>query len=186
MRECSLSTFRSVMETNYFGVIRCTQAVLPQMRERRSGCIINVSSVAGRIAVPPFGAYCSSKWAQEALSEMLAAEMKTFHVRVLIVEPGVIDTAMARRISAPKNASPYGQNARLAGMFTESLKTPVPPSLVAAKILEVAESGTWTLRHPVGPDVLPFMQWRNSMTDEKWVDVNGGDDAKFFASLAGA
>jgi hypothetical protein len=62
--------------------------------------------------------------------------------------------------------------------------SPVPPSLVAAKILEVAESGSWQLRHPVGPDAVPFLQWRSRMTDEDWVDMNAGDDATFFSRLS--
>ncbi len=97
------------METNYFGVIRCTQAVLPQMRERGSGCIVQISSVAGRFTQPPLAAYCASKWALEAMTEALASEMKTFGVRVALVEPGVIDTAMARRVTST-GASKYGQS----------------------------------------------------------------------------
>jgi NAD(P)-dependent dehydrogenase (short-subunit alcohol dehydrogenase family) len=184
IEELPLSTFRSVMETNYFGVIRCVQAVTPSMRQRRSGCIINVSSVSGRISCPPMTAYCASKWALEALSEALAGEMKTFNVRVAIVEPGIIDTAMARRIEHPETKSPYGQSARFAALFENSLKTPVPPSLVADKILEVANSDTWQLRHPAGPDARPFIQWRAQMTDEDWVDTNAGDDATFFSRLS--
>ncbi len=183
VEELPLSTFRSVMETNYFGVIRCVQALAPSMRQRRSGCIINVSSVSGRISSPPLTAYCASKWALEALSEALAGEMKSFNVRVALVEPGIIDTAMARRIENPDTESPYGQSARFAILFAHSLKTPVPPSLVADKILEVADSETWQLRHAVGPDALPFIQWRSRMTDEEWVDTNAGDDATFFAKL---
>jgi NAD(P)-dependent dehydrogenase (short-subunit alcohol dehydrogenase family) len=185
VEEIPLAKFRAVMETNYFGVLRCLQAVLPSMRERRSGCIINISSVAGRICNPPLTAYCASKWALEALSEGLAGEMKTFNVRVAIVEPGIIDTAMARRIEAPETKSHYGQTARFSVLFENSLKTPVPPSLVADKILEVVDSGTWQLRHPVGPDVIPLIHWRTQMTDEDWVDTNAGDDASFFAKLAG-
>jgi NAD(P)-dependent dehydrogenase (short-subunit alcohol dehydrogenase family) len=185
VEEIPLAKFRAVMETNYFGVLRCLQAVLPSMRERRSGCIINISSVAGRICNPPLTAYCASKWALEALSEGLAGEMKTFNVRVAIVEPGIIDTAMARRIEAPETKSHYGQTARFSVLFENSLKNPVPPSLVADKILEVVDSGTWQLRHPVGPDVLPLIHWRTQMTDEDWVDTNSGDDAFFFAKLAG-
>jgi NAD(P)-dependent dehydrogenase (short-subunit alcohol dehydrogenase family) len=185
VEELPLSTFRSVMETNYFGVIRCVQALAPSMRQRRSGCMINVSSISGRISNPPLTAYCASKWALEALSEGLAGEMKTFNVRVALVEPGIIDTAMARRIEAPETGSPYGQSARFAALFANSLKTPVPPSLVAEKILEVADSGTWQLRHPVGPDALPLIQWRTRMTDEEWADLNGGDDANFFAKVGG-
>ena len=98
VEELPMADFRAAMETNYFGALRCIQAVVPQMRERRNGCIINVSSVAGRISNPPLTPYIASKWALEALSEGLAGEMKTFNVRVAIVEPGIIDTAMARRI----------------------------------------------------------------------------------------
>ena len=98
IEETPLAEFRAVMETNYFGVIRCVQAVAPEMRKRKSGCIINVSSVAGRISCTPMAPYTASKFALEALSECLAQEMKTFNVRVALVEPGIIDTPMARRI----------------------------------------------------------------------------------------
>jgi NAD(P)-dependent dehydrogenase (short-subunit alcohol dehydrogenase family) len=185
VEEIPLAEFRAIMETNYFGALRCIQALLPQMRQNRSGCIVNVSSVAGRISVPPFTPYSASKWALEALSEALAGEMKTFNVRVAIVEPGIIDTAMARRLENPATESPYRQAARFSALFSDSLKNPVPPSLVAGKILEVVESGTWQLRHLVGPDALPLLQWRSQMTDEAWVDLNAGDDATFFASLGG-
>ena len=183
VEELQLAEFRAIMETNYFGALRCIQALVPQMRQRGSGCIINVSSVAGRISNPPLTSYCASKWALEALSEGLAGEMRTFNVRVAIVEPGIIDTAMARRIEKPTTESPYGQSARFSALFAGSLKNPVPPSLVAEKILEIAESGTWQLRHPVGPDAAPLLQWRSQMTDEEWIDVNAGDDATFFGRL---
>ena len=180
IEELALAEFRAVMETNYFGVIRCIQALVPHMRQRRSGCIINVSSVAGRISSAPLTPYMSSKWALEALSEGLAGEMKTFNVRVAIVEPGIIDTAMARRIGDQPDHSPYRQQARFALLFEASLKNPAPPSLVAQKIVEIAESGTWQLRHPVGPDAVPFLQWRRAMTDEEWVELNGSDDETWY------
>jgi NAD(P)-dependent dehydrogenase (short-subunit alcohol dehydrogenase family) len=185
VEELPLAEFKAVMETNYFGAIRCIQAVVKQMRERESGCIINVSSVAGRMSITPISPYCASKWALEALTEGLAAEMKTFHVRVALVEPGVIDTAMARRISVDETVrSPYAQGRRFAAMFQNSLKTPVPPSLAAEVILEVAHSGTWTVRHPAGPDAIPFLQWRKGMTDEEWVSLNAADDATWDARMA--
>ncbi len=176
VEELPMAEFRAVMETNYFGVLRCMQAVAPEMRKRRSGCVISVSSVAGRIANPPLTAYMASKWALEALCEGFAGEMKTFGVRVLIVEPGIIDTAMARRISKSPNGSPYRQRERFGALFAASLENPVPPSLVAQKILEVAENGTWQLRHPVGPDAMPLLEWRKSLSDEAWVDLHASDD----------
>jgi NAD(P)-dependent dehydrogenase (short-subunit alcohol dehydrogenase family) len=184
VEETPLDLFRSVMETNYFGVIRCTQAVLPQMRERGSGCIVQISSIAGRFTQPPMAAYCASKWALEAMTEALASEMKTFGVRVALIEPGVIDTAMAQRLTSA-GASKYRQSERMAGFFAKSLSESRPTSLVAEKILEVVESGTWQLRHPVGPDAAPMISTRQSMTDEAWVDWHSTDDETFFAALAG-
>lgn len=183
IEELPLATFRSVMETNYFGALRCMKAVLRQMRQRRSGCIINVTSVAGRIASAPLSPYMASKWALEAVSEALAGEMKPFNVRVAIVEPGIIDTPMARGLQDAGVASPYRQKARFSHLFAASLKNPVPPSIVADKILEIAESGTWTLRHPVGPDAGPFLQWRAGFTDEEWVNLYASDDDTWYARI---
>jgi NAD(P)-dependent dehydrogenase (short-subunit alcohol dehydrogenase family) len=125
----------------------------------------------------------ASKWALEALSEGLAGEMKMFNVRVAVVEPGIIDTAMARRISESPDGSPYPQRARFATMFSDALQDPVPPWLVALKILEIAEGKTWQLRHPVGPDAVPLLEWRRGMTDEEWVDLQSSDDETFFSRL---
>jgi NAD(P)-dependent dehydrogenase (short-subunit alcohol dehydrogenase family) len=183
IEELPLSDFRAVMETNYFGVIRCIQALVPQMRQRKSGCIINVASVAGHVSCSPLAPYTASKFALEALSEALAQEMKTFNVRVAVVEPGIIDTPMARRIEDPGNASPYLQQRRFAHMFAASLKNPASPSLVAEKIGEIIESGTWQLRHPVVPDAVPFLEWRKSMTDEQWVSLNAADDDTWYSSM---
>src|SRR5580698_514580 len=98
VEELPMEDFRATMETNYFGALRCIRQVVPGMRERRSGCIINVSSVAGRIVGLSLTAYMASKFALEALSEGLAGEMKPFGVRVAIVEPGIIETPMAHGI----------------------------------------------------------------------------------------
>ena len=92
IEETPLDAFRQVMETNFFGGLRCIKAVVGDMRKRRKGTIVNVTSVAGRIAVTPQGSYAASKWAFEAVCECLAQEMRAFNVRVAIVEPGVIAT----------------------------------------------------------------------------------------------
>src|ERR1700676_2531840 len=183
VEELPLSDFRAVMETNYFGALRCIQAVAAHMRQRRAGCIINLTSVAGRIANAPMAPYTASKWALEALSEALAGEMKSFNVRVAIVEPGIIDTAMARRIGDKSAGSPYPQSARFASLFSAALKKPVPPSLVAQKIVEIAESGTWQLRHPVGPDAAPLLKWRSQMTDEQGGDLNSAAHETWYRSM---
>ena len=183
VEELPLAEFRAAMETNYFGALRCIQALVPHMRKRRSGCIVNVSSVAGRISSAPLTPYMATKWALEALSEGLAGEMKTFNIRVAIVEPGIIDTAMSRRLTDQPVHSPYRHQARFASLFQAVLSNPAPPSLVAQKILEIVESGTWQLRHPVGPDAVPFLEWRHKMTDEEWVNLNASDDETWYRAM---
>ncbi len=182
IEELKMEDFKSVMETNYFGVLRCTKALLPTMRARRSGCIINVTSIAGKIANTPLGAYAASKFALEAVSESLAQEMKPHNIRVAIVEPGIINTNMAGNISSSDD-SIYPQAKRFAGLFAASLKTPTHPSMVADKIVEIAESSSWTLRYPVGPDAEPFLQWRSSMTDEQYVDWNAATDDDWYNAV---
>ena len=182
IEELPMADFKAIMETNYFGVIRCIQAVLPQMRENKNGCIINVGSVSGKIASTPLGAYSASKYALEALTESLAQEVKPFNIRVSLIQPGIIDTKMAQDISVDSN-SKYPQVLRFGAMFEESLKQPTPPSLVADTMLEIANGDTWQLKHPVGPTAIPFLGWRASMTDEQWVDWNAQTDEEWYNAV---
>jgi NAD(P)-dependent dehydrogenase (short-subunit alcohol dehydrogenase family) len=182
IEEMSMDDFQAIINTNYLGVLRCTKAVLPQMRKNKEGCIINVASVAGHIANSPLGGYAASKHALEAISEALAQEVKPFNVKVAIIEPGIINTQMASDIAIIEE-SLYPHSKRFAGLFTASLKTPTPPSLVADKIFEVAENNNWKLRHPVGPDAEPFIAWRASMSDEQWVNWNAANDEDWYKSV---
>jgi len=179
--ETSLSDFRSTMETNFFGALRCIQAVLPRMRERRSGCIVNVTSVAGRIAISPQAPYAASKWALEALSECLAQEVKSFGIRVAIVEPGVIATPIFGKVGGDIERTHYPHKRRINELFRASLEKPVSPFVVGDKIRDIVDSGTSTLRHPVGPDAEGFLQWRESLTDEQWVDWGAMTDDEWVA-----
>lgn len=182
VEELKISDFKAMMETNYFGVLRCIQSVLPQMRKNQKGCIINVASIAGHVSNSPLGGYAASKFALEAISEALAQEVKPFNIRVAIVEPGIIDTQMANAISIDIN-SIYPHSKRIGGLFAASLQNPTSPTLVANKILEIATSKTWQLRHPVGPDAQPFLDWRASMTDEEWVDWNSANDDDWYEAV---
>lgn len=182
IEEMSMDDFQAIMNTNYLGVIRCTKAMLPQMRKNKKGCIINIASVSGHIANSPLGGYAASKHALEAISEALAQEVKPFNIKVAIVEPGIINTQMASDITVD-GQSIYPHSKRFAGLFAASLQTPTPPTLVAEKILEVAESNSWKLRHPVGPDAEPFILWRASMTDEQWVDWNACSDEEWYMAV---
>lgn len=185
VEETTLSDFRSTMETNFFGALRCIQAVLPGMRQRGSGCIVNVTSTAGRIAVAPQGPYCSSKWALEALSECLAQEVKSFGIRVAIVEPGIIANPIFGKIKADPAGTHYPHKRRINALFRASLERPVSPFVVGERIRDIVDSGTWTLRHPVGSDASGFLQWRASLTDEQWVMWGAMTDAEWVAYVRG-
>ena len=114
MEEIRLDDFRRQYETNVFGVVRMIQAALPSMRERRSGRIINMSSIAGKVASPLMGPYASSKFALEGLSDSLRLELSGFGIHVVLIEPGIIHTNMqnaSKELSAEYAAgveqSPY-------------------------------------------------------------------------------
>ncbi len=87
-----MEEIRAIFETNVFGAVRMLQAVLPSMRQRRAGAIVNVTSMMGRITLPCHGFYAATKFALSAISETLAMEVKRLGVRVAIIEPGVILT----------------------------------------------------------------------------------------------
>jgi NAD(P)-dependent dehydrogenase (short-subunit alcohol dehydrogenase family) len=182
VEEMPMESIVAVMNTNYFGTVRCIKSVLPQMRSRRSGCIINISSVAGRFSNPPLGAYSASKHAVEAISEALAGEVKPFNIRVAIVEPGIQDTLMARAVERG-GGSTYPHCRRFAGLFRAALANPISPSVTAGVIRNIIESGTWQLRHPSGPDAAPFVGWRAAMTDEQWIEWSAQDDESWYEAV---
>lgn len=178
----SLEQFRQVMETNYFGAVRCIKRVLPAMRKRGSGGIINVTSVAGRLAIYAQSAYCASKFALEAFSESLAQEVKGFGIKVALVEPGIIDTAMTTT-SLPQYAvqSRYPHGRRMRAFYNNPQKPQASPTVVAEMIRYVIESNDPRLRFPVGPDALPFLGWRSVLSDEDWVGMGGAEqDVDYF------
>ena len=182
IEELPIDAFAVTMNTNYLGAVRCIKAVLPKMREARKGCIINISSVAGRIATSAMGPYTASKFALECISEVLAGEVKPFNIRVAIVEPGIQDTKMAHALES-RTQSLYPQVARFAGLFQAALARPVGPETTAAVIRHIIESGTWQLRHPSGPDAAPFLNWRAAMNDEEWVNWNAQDDESWYEQV---
>jgi NAD(P)-dependent dehydrogenase (short-subunit alcohol dehydrogenase family) len=179
-----MGIFRQTMETNFFGALRCMKAVLPSMRERQSGCIVNVSSIAGQLGLSPTDAYTASKWALEGLSECLAQELSPFRVRVAIVEPGFIAT---RFTTTPRPAPPPGPysttKCRFGAIFAESLKMHTSPFEVAKVIQDIVDGKSTKLRNPAGPDANYWIQWRKRKTDEEWVRIGTSDDAEWAADL---
>jgi NAD(P)-dependent dehydrogenase (short-subunit alcohol dehydrogenase family) len=162
---------KTLFETNYFGVLRVTQAVLPGMRERRAGAIVNVSSVAGRLAVAGHGHYSAVKHALEAMSEALAQEVQRFGIRVAIVEPGVVVTPIfskARRWADP--ASPYFDHVRrLLLLYQKQMPHAAQPDDAARVIYEAATTSTPRVRWLVGEDAKLLVAGRQRQSDEEYV-----------------
>jgi NAD(P)-dependent dehydrogenase (short-subunit alcohol dehydrogenase family) len=122
MEEISLRDLQKQFETNFFGVVRVTQHVLPDMRSRRRGRIINMSSVSGLWAVPLFGPYSSSKFALEAISDSWRMELAAFGIQVILIEPGYIPTNMgdrSRELSGAYFAN--SQNSPYIGIYSRFL-----------------------------------------------------------------
>jgi NAD(P)-dependent dehydrogenase (short-subunit alcohol dehydrogenase family) len=181
IEETPLQTFQAVMETNYFGALRCIKAVLPDMVARRKGLIVNISSVAGRIALGPQSAYVASKHALEGMSECLAQEVKAFNIRVALVEPGVVATPIWKKMGSPKTAYPHGR--RLAALFSAMAKEPIPPEDIAEQIRQIIDSDSWQLRYVVGPLASVALAWRSRTSDEDWVAMLAGSDADWAARV---
>ena len=178
----SLEQFKSVMETNYFGAVRCVKQVLPQMRQRGSGCIINVTSIAGRVAFSATSAYTASKFALEAFTESLAQEVKGHGIKVALVEPGIIDTPMATtNLPQYDENTIYPHGRRVHAFFQNPEREEASPTLVGEMIRYVIEDEDRRLRFPVGPDALSFLGWRVAVSDEDWVGLGGLErDADYF------
>jgi NAD(P)-dependent dehydrogenase (short-subunit alcohol dehydrogenase family) len=171
---------RAMFEANYWGPIRMIQAVLPSMRERRTGCIVNVTSIAGRVATPNQIAYSASKHALDAASEALAHEVAAFGVRVVIIEPGVIQTAIFENSAGAtrydKN-SPYRQIMRRNGkVFAAGFRNPGRAETVAEAIFEAVTTERPRLRYLVGTDAEGLAAGRARISDEEWVAMGAGLD----------
>lgn len=168
---------KQMFETNYFGAVRCVQAVLPSMRERETGAIVNITSAVGLQATPNQIAYSASKWALECLGEALAHEVYRFGVRVVNVEPGVIMTNIFENSAEQTRydkTSPYQPIMRRNGkIFSAGFKRAVPAQLVAETILESVTTNDYKLRWPVGPDAEGFMAARHKVPSEAWIEMGG-------------
>lgn len=147
VEETSVAEAQSLFDTNVFGILRTTQAVLPHMRRQRSGRIINVSSVLGFLPAPYMGWYAASKHAVEGLSESLDHEVRNFGIRVALVEPSYTKTQLdlnapeaARRIAAYDT-----DRTRASQAIVKSVQQAPGPDSVAATIVEAAFSA-WAMR----------------------------------------
>jgi len=180
---------RRIFDTNVFGPLRLMRAVLPGMRERRSGTIVNVSSVAGRIGAFGQTLYCGSKHALEAISEGLAIEVRAFGVRVAIIEPGLFNTPIIGKAMGALSgdpASPYADvERRIAGIYAAGAAAGQHPRTVAEAIEHAVSTDAPRLRYPVGVDATVFLDGRAGLTDEEWVEFGAPmSDEEFWTLFA--
>ena len=180
---------RATFETNFWGVMRVSRAVLPSMRARKKGVIVNISSVAGRLAAPGMGVYPASKFALEAASEALAREVYSHGIRVAIVEPGFVVTPILDKgiDSLPLDAaSPYADvERRVNMMFTNAKQVGSDPQVIAEVIEEAIASNASKLRYPAGADASVVLAARARMSDEDWIALGRPmSDEEYFAELA--
>ena len=171
--DLSAEEIKSQFETNFFGVIRLTQQVLPIMRKQKSGTIVNVSSGAGRIGFPGMSAYVSSKFALEGLSESMSYELEPFGIRLVIIEPGVIRTnfkknsVMSKKSLDNSSISPYSSIIqKMDASISSIIEHATPPEEVAKAILHAVISNNPELRYLVGNDMIMMAETKKSMSDE--------------------
>jgi len=170
VEDLSMEEVKALFETNLFGVIRVTQAVLPAMRRQKRGMIVNVSSIAGRVGFPATSAYIGSKFALEGLSESMRYELDPFGIRVVVVEPGAIRSnfinaiALAEKASDPN--SPYAKLVQKVGAGLKLLLEHGTPSEEVAKtILKAVTAENPEPRYLVGNDAAMLMEARKKMSD---------------------
>lgn len=177
--EGDLAEIRAMYETNVFGLIAMTQAVLPLMRERRQGTIVNLSSIAGRIGTPRSGFYQSSKWAVEALSESLHHEVAHLGLRVVVIEPGLFGTQFRTSARSADETiaanSPYSRiQETWRHNFTSKFFTELQdPQLVVERILDSVAGGQPFVRVPVGNDSSLLVGKREELGTDQFVEWLG-------------
>lgn len=166
MEEFSDAEIRAQYETNVFGLLRVTREVLPAMRRQKSGRIIHIGSLVGKMTFAGIGLYCSSKYAVEAVTESLRMEVKPFNIEVAVVEPGTIRTPFkvnrrkARVFQEGKSA--YQKTLENILYFGNNPSPSAPgPEKVAAAVLKALRAKRMALRYPVGKDAVwfPFLHW---------------------------
>ncbi len=167
LEDLSMDDLKAQFETNFFGVVRTLHAVIPIMRKQKSGTIVNVSSVAGRIGFPVSPAYISSKFALEGLSESMRYELSPFGINTIIIEPGVIKTnfmSNMKKSMKPDSAYKDITNKVIIGISMMA-EMGTPPQEVAKTIIKAIKSENPLPRYIVGNDAAMFLEAKKTKTD---------------------
>jgi NADP-dependent 3-hydroxy acid dehydrogenase YdfG len=174
-----LDSIRAQFETNVFGLIRMCQLVLPGMRRRRHGRIVNLSSMGGKLVFPGGGIYHATKHAVEAISDALRFEVQGFGVDVVVIEPGLIKTEFAHAAvgsmsDADRDGGPYADfNAAVAAQTAGAYEGPLArlgagPEAVARTIEKAISKPRPRTRYPVTPSARLALTQRRLLSDRMW------------------
>jgi len=185
VEDVDIEVGKGVFETNFWGIIRCTQAVLPGMREQGSGHVINISSVAGRIAAIGQVVYSASKWAVEAMSENLAQEVAPFGIRVSIIEPGVTRTAiLPKNMGHPEPTVYETPYRRMLQFYARGVVANTPAEEVAEVIHGAIEDSSPKLRYPCAWGGDELCKGRSQLDDAAWVALGQCEsDEEYYAAF---
>jgi NAD(P)-dependent dehydrogenase (short-subunit alcohol dehydrogenase family) len=189
VEETPPSRFLEVMNVNLCGAVRCTQAVLPSMRARATGCIVNVTSVVGRFGAMAQAPYVASKWALEGASEELALEVAPFGIRVAIIEPGVTKSAIfAKNVDVPNSSGAYGaQYRRMLQMYATGIPSATDPFEVADVIHHAITTDQPRLRYTTSWGGDGLVNGRARLSDEDWLAMGAAvDDADYYRRFEAA
>jgi NAD(P)-dependent dehydrogenase (short-subunit alcohol dehydrogenase family) len=166
---CEMADIRRQFETNVFGLMEVTRAILPHFRLRQQGVLINVASIGGRLAFPLYSPYHATKWAVDGFSESLQYELRQFKIRVKIIEPGPIKTDFySRSISVAKQAGLTAYDDYIQKTLPQMERAGVdgsPPEVTAQVIYRAATDGSWKLRYPAGGNAGLFLGLRKLLPD---------------------
>ena len=182
--ECPTELYNHVFNVNVSGAVRCAQAVLAQMRDRGAGTIVNVTSVAGRIAALAQSPYVASKWALEGVSEGMAQELAQFGVRVAIIEPGVTKSAIfAKNIDAPNSSGAYDTHyRRLFRFYAAGMENATDPFEVGRIIEHAITTDDPVLRYPVSWGGEEMAALHDRISDADWLELGTIDDDDAYAT----
>jgi short-subunit dehydrogenase len=160
-------------ETNFFGVIRLIKEIVPIMRKQGNGTIVNISSMVGRFGVPLNAAYVSSKFAIEGLSESISYELAEFGIKIIVIEPGVVQTNFFNnlKINGLDTSSPYYElmKKRVSFLKIAMKNSPTSSSQVANTILDALNSKRPEFRYVIGIDAKNSIQKKDSLSDKKFM-----------------
>jgi NAD(P)-dependent dehydrogenase (short-subunit alcohol dehydrogenase family) len=178
VEECTPADYLDVMNINLCGAVRCIQAVLPGMRERRSGAIVNITSITGRFAALAQSTYVASKWAFEGISEGLAQELAPFGIRVVIIEPGVTKSAIfAKNPETPNRTGAYdAHNRRMLQFYAAGIAQATDPNEVAQVVYEAITTDKPKLRYAMSWGAQEVIDGRARMSDDEWIALGAHED----------